>query len=386
MLQSVKGEQKSFPSYFIGPFIETFLAYATDTRTRVNSASGGVATTLLRYLLEFNHVDAILVPRLVVRKGVTYGVWTIVTDPSDVSKYAGSVYAPTFGLAKMIEYALKKFRRIAVTAIPCHTKVIRRLLELRNRGKDAFIIGLYCNNTPNMLATRYALNYLSIRARDIEWIKFRGYGWPGYTVIKTKNKIVHIPFLVFWDSGFGHYFYSLGCYSCTEHTNIFADISLADPWTLPREPIKKLGGATIVVVRSRRGLEVLEDAMRAGYIKAIKIDPIYAIQYATFLKLSKRVFKRYRKSTCTLPPSFTTIAHEILYGVGHFLTRRKSLWNFLKVYHKVIVPRILALSSLLDHRLVKTRWGKMHKNIAYIQRLKALKYLTITPSREDFGL
>jgi len=143
-----------------------------------------------------------------------------------------------------------------------------------------------------MWATRYALKYFNIRAEDVERVKFRGRGWPGYTTIETKSGTIQIPYPAFWDSGFGQYFYGLSCYLCSDQTNSLADISLADPWTLPHEPVKRLGGATLVVIRTKRGLEIFEGAVRAGYVEAVEVDPVYAVQDATLLKLSKRVLKR----------------------------------------------------------------------------------------------
>jgi len=359
--------------HFIGYFIKTYIARSTDTKIRENSASGGVATALLMHLFREGIVDVILVPRRRFKQGLTYGVWTILKDLNEINTYSGSLYAPVYGLSKVLNYALSKFRRIAITAIPCHAKAIRRILKLRGRSEDVFIIGLYCNNTPDMWATRYALKYFGIRAEDVEWIKFRGQGWPGYTVIKKKNKTIRIPFLGFWDSGFGQYFYGLGCYSCADQTNVSADISLADPWTLPHEHIKRLGGATLVITRSLKGQKVLESAMNAGYIEAVEVDPVYAIQHTTLLRVSKRVLKKSRKTEYRLPPGFTTIAHEVLYRVGSFLARKESLWPLLKVYHKVVAPSFSLLSFFLDCKLIKTRWGRIHENMIRIQRLKVSK-------------
>ena len=117
---------------------------------------------------------------------------------------------------------------------------------------------------------------------------------------KTRKGYVRIPFQLFWDSVTDQYFYSLVCYLCSDQANALADVSLADPWTLPHEPIKRLGGTTLAVIRTRRGLEVFEGAVRAGYVEAVEVDPVYVVQYATVLKLSKRILKR-RSNRYMLP-------------------------------------------------------------------------------------
>jgi len=352
----------------LGEYLKVYIAYSCDRKIRLSSASGGVATVLLKYLLEAKHVEAIIVPKSSFRGGLMYGVWTIIRDPNEVNKYSGSLYATTFGFLRVINCALSRFRRIAVTTLPCHTRAIKRFSQLRGNDRDVFIIGLYCNNTPSMWATRYALKYFNIRAEDVERVKFRGRGWPGYTTIETKSGTIQIPYPAFWDSGFGQYFYGLSCYLCSDQTNSLADISLADPWTLPHEPVKRLGGATLVVIRTKRGLEIFEGAVRAGYVEAVEVDPVYAVQDATLLKLSKRVLKRCSDGYA-LPPGFTTIAHELVYHVGRFLASREPLWPLLRIYHKVVAPLTFKAASLLDHKL-KTRWARVRVCVKLLQKIK----------------
>jgi coenzyme F420 hydrogenase subunit beta len=359
-------------NYFTGPLIKTYLAWSTDTKVRYTSASGGVATALLTYLLREGIVDAVLLPKLKFVRGLgsVYGIWTIIRSPEDLSKHSGSLYAPVYGLSKILDYALSRFKRIAITAVPCYARAIRRVLESRDRSGDVFIVGLYCNNTPSMWATKYALRYFDINVEDVESIRFRGCGWPGYTIIETKERTIRVPSPVFWDSGFGQYFYGDGCYLCADQANASADLSLADPWTLPHEPIKRLGGATLVVVRSERGLNVFKEAVEAGYLSAIEVDPVYAIQDATLLKLSRRTL---RKGTNTdryiLPLGFMTIAYELTYLVGRLLASRERLWPLLRVYHRTLRPLALKTASVLDYRF-RTTWSRINTLIKTMQRTR----------------
>jgi len=355
-------------THFIGKHLKVYLAYSRDRSIRFSSASGGVATTLLEYLLEKNYIDAVVVPRPRFRQGFVYGVWTVVRDPSEILKFSGSLYAPVFGLSKVLAYALNRFKRIAVTAIPCHARTVRKISEFHDRNEDVFIIGLYCNNTPSSWATKYALKYFGIKVEEAESVKPRGLGWPGYTIIKTKTSTICIPFSLFWGSGFGQYFYGLGCYLCVDHTNTSADISLADPWTLPHEHIRRLGGATLVIVRSRQGLEVFENAVRSGYISAVEVDPIYAVQYATLLTSSKRGLGR-NVGEPVLPPGFTTIIHELVYNLGQLLASRESLWPLLRVYHGIVRPLAFKIGSLFDYKL-GTTWAKVSEYIRLMQKVK----------------
>jgi coenzyme F420-reducing hydrogenase beta subunit len=379
------GAMSKFVEYFIGPYKKVCLTWAIDNKLRYNSASGGVATVLLKYLLEKNYVDAVIVPSPRFKRCLTYGVWTVVREPSALDTYSGSLYAPVYGLSKILNYSLTKFKRIAITAVPCYARAIRRVLESRGRSGDVFIVGLYCYNAPITLATRYALKYFNINVEDVERVRYRGCGWPGYTIIETRRGTIRVPYSVFFGSGFGQYFYSVGCYLCADQTNTSADLSLADPWTLPHEPIKRLGGATLVVVRSERGLDVFRGAVEAGYLFAIEVDPVYAIQDTTLLKLSRKTLKKGINTTgkYLLPPDFTTITYELTYLVGHFLASRERLWPLLRVYHKTLRPLALKTASVLDYRL-HTTWSKINALIKTMQRTRLPSEFLSLAKRTDY--
>jgi len=353
--------------FFVGPFLETYLAWATNARIRRRGASGGVATALLKYLLDHQYVDAVLVPKPQFYRGLVYGVWTVVRRSDELEKFAGSLYAPTFGFGKVLNMALTKFGRIAVTAVSCYAKAAKRLAHVRGKGENIFIVGLYCNNTPSVYATKYALTKLHIRVEDVISVSFRGWGWPGYAVIKRRDGFIRVPSRVFLDSGFGQYFYGKGCYLCSDHTNTEADLSLADPWTLPHEIIRSLGGATLVVVRTRPGLKVFRDAIHNGYINAVEINPIYAVQFATLLKSSIRILSNSNKISFKLPSGFSEVIYELDYHIGKILTSRESLWPLLNWYHKAVRPLGMLVAGMLDFKL-NTSWARILNSVNTIQQ------------------
>jgi len=363
----MEGSEGSLIKHFIGPYIKVFLAWASDSNIRRKAASGGVGTALLMYMLKEGLVDVVITPRLRVSRGSVYGVWTIVKDPDDLSKFSGSIYAPTYGFAHLLRYAMKKFRRIAITAVPCYAKAARNLANSLRYSGDLFIVGPYCGNTPSTHAVRYLGKVFRFDPAMVESIKFRGNGWPGYTEIRLKNtrNKIFIPHSKVWDSGFGQYFYGLGCYVCTDPTGTFTDVSLADPWTLSYELIKSLGGATLVIVRTPRGLDVFKGAVENGYIKAIAINPIYAIQLMAIFKLTKRVLLRSNQNYL-LPPSFSSIMQELVYHLGSFLASREKLWGLLK-FHRVPRNILMFVASVFDFKL-GTEWSHIVKSIELLQR------------------
>lgn len=197
---------------------------------------------------------------------------------------------------------------------------------------------------------------------DVVDVRFRGHGWPGIVKIRTKDSgTIRIPHHRFYHSGFGQYFYDKACFVCNDQMGEHADISFADPWTYQRG----IGiGKTLVVIRTNIGLTIVERAVRRGYIKFEELkSPLYAVQYSTMLKKAVRVTSRKSASTSTyvLPPSFTTIAHEIDYKLGRLLSRREKLWPLLALYAKA--RHFLFLPFYTLDYWVKTSWVRVLESI-----------------------
>ncbi|MEM4889353.1 MAG: Coenzyme F420 hydrogenase/dehydrogenase, beta subunit C-terminal domain, partial [Thermosphaera sp.] len=235
----------------VGKYLKVGLAWSTDERIRFSSASGGAATSILKFLLKERVVDAVLSPRIWVRRGIVFGRYEVVYDPEGVVNYAGSIYAPV-DITRALREALKRRLRIALVGLPCQIRGLCKSLQCLPRLQESikFILGLYCNNTPSSKAAGYAVKtLLKVDPERVSRLTFRGRGWPGYATVVTENgRTFKVPFPAFWGSGLGQYFYGRSCLLCPDHTAELADISLADPWTYQRD----IGaGKTLVVIRTK---------------------------------------------------------------------------------------------------------------------------------------
>ncbi|MDW8034523.1 MAG: Coenzyme F420 hydrogenase/dehydrogenase, beta subunit C-terminal domain [Nitrososphaerota archaeon] len=319
----------------LGDYLKIGLSWSTDNEIRFKAASGGAVISILKYLLEHELVDAVLLPRAHVRKGLVLGVYEVVDNSRKLIEYSGSIYAPTV-ISGALRNAINQDLRFAVVALPCQAYSLRRAVDFFPELKNiCIILGLYCNNVPSAKATRYVVKFMTKNNQDkVVEIKYRGNGWPGLTYIRVSNdESIRIPFPFFWDSGFGQYFYDLSCLLCTDHTAEYADISFSDPWTHQRD----IGvGKTLLVVRTEAGLKLLKAAMEADYIVFEEFpSPLYAVQYTTLLKKTKKVTTRTSYSfDYVLPPSISTITHELDYRIGSILSHYEKLWVLLRVYSK----------------------------------------------------
>jgi len=338
-------------SDIIGSFIRVGFAWSRDESIRFASASGGAVTSILMYLLDHGLVDAVLVPRLRVRRGCAYGVYEVVFSSKDLPSFSGSIYAPVF-YGDSLRKVLSRGLRVAIVAVPCIAKALRRLRS--GSAVDAnsirYVFGLYCNNTPRLCASRFGIRYIfNVDPDDVVDVKFRGSGWPGFTSVKTKSgQVFRASSSKFYGSGFGGYFYDERCLCCSDHTAESADVSFADPWTYT----KGVGiGKTLAVIRTREGLEAVEGARRAGYIYFEELSShIYALHYTALLKKAFKTTCRKHRQNYVLPPSISTLVHELDYRIGSRLAKREELWPLLRLYIKVknmLFRPLIALDYLL---------------------------------------
>ncbi|MEM0216820.1 MAG: coenzyme F420 hydrogenase/dehydrogenase beta subunit N-terminal domain-containing protein [Candidatus Bathyarchaeia archaeon] len=103
----------------VGKYLKVGLAWSTDERIRFNSASGGAVTSIFKYLLEERVVDAVLCPRIWVKRGAVFGRYGVVCNPGEIVKYAGSIYAPV-DITGALREALRK--RFTLPWWGCHAR------------------------------------------------------------------------------------------------------------------------------------------------------------------------------------------------------------------------------------------------------------------------
>lgn len=339
---------------FIGYYIDCFLCYATDYSIRVNASSGGCITALLEYMLKEHLVDEVIVT-IPNKKDPMYGSAISTSDINTVIKAVGSKYTQVNFVDAVRSIIRSKRKKFAFVGLPCHIRALRNLEETLRLNNIILRIGLYCNNLPSGYATRYLLYLYRIPEESVEKVSYRGLGWPGYMTVKLKNGgTICIPFIQYWRTGFGHYFYDKICFFCSDHTAELSDLSVGDPWTSESiiNNINHRLGCSLIIARSKKGLELLTDAERKGYLKLTKLPAKYAIQTQTVqkklakdktfgLKLMKIPLKIQFKYVYQ---SKFALLKAVNYIIGHKLATRKELWLILPVWTR--------LSEVL-HSLIK---------------------------------
>lgn len=332
-------------SNFLGFYKDACIGYATDSNLRYYASSGGLITALLVYLLRQKIIDGAVVATMNA-KNPLQAMATIATCEEEVIQATGSKYTPV-SMHEVLYQILhnKDNRKFAFVGLPCHLEGLSKAKKNFPNIDNSIIIkiGLYCNNTPSINATKYILKQNNIDPQKVSSITYRGKGWPGVMNIQlNEGKQLNLPMLKYWESGFGQYFCRKRCVLCVDQTAELADISLADPWSLAESGSINHDdrfGISLVLVRTSTGQNMLNKAFDAGFISLRKVNPETTVQFATFLKKSNKSsgsvkfllgVKSMPRQNYSLPLSLTVTRWLFRYRVNSFLAKNKNTWPLLR--------------------------------------------------------
>jgi coenzyme F420 hydrogenase subunit beta len=138
-------------------------------------------------------------------------------------------------------------------------------------AKVGVAIGIFCAGTPSTQGTVDLLKSNNVPLEDIEHIRYRGKGWPGhFAVNQGEENLLKISYKDSW--GFLQKYRPYRCHMCPEGTSESSDISCGDPWY--RTVSEGETGSSLILVRTKKGQEILKKAHQAGYINIQPLDPV----------------------------------------------------------------------------------------------------------------
>ncbi len=247
----------------MGKIIDIYSSRSTDENILKKCCDGGVATSLLNYLLDAGVVDAVLAVKKT-RKGKSMPF--LASSYNELLSCAGSVistvpnieevkYFSTYTsiLPELKEIGYGEIESIAMTGTPCQTKSIRKMqsVNILPSGAINFIIGLFC-------IENFSLDAISIRKfeeivgrfSDIEKINIKE-----KMIVEFKNgKIKEISLKALQEVARN------SCLKCKiPFSNIYGDVSLGGIGSEKRY--------TTAVVRNEKGKKIFEEALDEGYIE-----------------------------------------------------------------------------------------------------------------------
>ena len=254
----------------MGRYERVTSARTTNHEIRNVCTDGGVVTSLLMYMLDYNLIDGAVVSRFA---GPFKRVPMIATSREDILASAGSDFSAATDVSVVGDkyttyspgaFALKELTstmraaRLALVGTPCQVHTISKMQCLNIVPSDMvkYTIGLFCmeNFSFPLLAEQEIEGKIGARMEDIRKLNVK----EDVIVTLTNGESIHMPFDTVHD------FARPACLRCTEFANDFADISVGG--------LGSPDGYTTTLIRTDTGLKAYQAALRLQYIEERTYD------------------------------------------------------------------------------------------------------------------
>lgn len=251
-----------------------YLGNAVDYDIRRNASSGGVITSLLLYALEKGIIDGAVVARM--RKNAPLEPEPFIARTrTELIEAAKSKYCPIPSNIMLKEIMNSDINeKFAIVGLPCHIHAVRKAeSSIRAlKRKIPLHLGIFCSHNNTFTQTRSLISKLGINVNDISKIDYRGDGWPGrFSLLLKNNKKISLSYeeaMIFHKL----WIYTLPrCLFCCDLTSELADISCGDPW-IPEIMNNESLGKSIIISRTARGEQIINNAINNRYIEAREIE------------------------------------------------------------------------------------------------------------------
>lgn len=256
----------------IGEYDKLVLAHSTDENVRRYSTSGGVINTLVRYLINNDYTDVVLLCTRDARSPIETGVVSVtkenigelLTNPREFASRYVSV-----PVLSDLETIAGKNKRIAVVGTPCHIRAIHAIEQLPGNHSEFFKIGVTCSGGMSYIATKEYKRKMHLANSEMY---YRGDGWPGKNLLKEGDKTVEFRHTSsFFEKMFSsQIFKNPGCRNCRDHFAEYADISFCDFWDKEEMSNEKQGNSC-VIVRSAKATEIFDRMVADNQVELVKM-------------------------------------------------------------------------------------------------------------------
>ena len=250
-----------------GYYLSLFYAWSTDEKIRFESSTGGLLNGLSLYLLESKKVKFILHTVTHPEKPMRSVSKLSYNKEELLNSNSCSRYGPASPLDKFHE-ALSLNEPFAFVGKPCDISAIRQLSKTDERVNNLckYLLTLVCGGSTEFTKSQDFIESFKVNEEELAIFRYRGFGNPGKMYIKTKDGREHDrEYNSFWgeESTWRVHF---RCKICPDAIGESSDLAALDTWR-GGSPKDEDEGFNAAIVRTKKGLDLLNDAIKAGYIK-----------------------------------------------------------------------------------------------------------------------
>jgi coenzyme F420 hydrogenase subunit beta len=319
----------SYKASSVGNYTDCYVGYSGDNQIRFDSSSGGLVAQLLIFALENNIIDGVITTRM--RKFAPLETEPFIArTKEEIIEASKSKYCPVAANVCLKEI-LSERGRFAAVGLPCHIHGIRKAEQENKKLKKKIVLkfGLLCSHTVDFAGTSFLVKKLGFKQGDVSSLSYRGEGWPGSMLIKTRTAVTaKLPLVgswfAYWMIFSSFFFTPMRCTMCPDQSAELADISFGDAW-LPEFKNEKRG-MSIIVSRTAIGKNLINRAMAAKSIALTHVDVGKVLQSQRVNLVIKKKDLAFRLSLLKLmgktTPKFTPL-----------LLSQKSFFSLLRTFY-----------------------------------------------------
>ena len=250
-----------------GYYLSLFYAWSTDKKIRYESSTGGLLNGLSIYLLDTNKVNFILHTATNPEKPMRSVSRFSYNKDDLLNANSCSRYGPASPLDKFHE-ALDLNQPFAFVGKPCDISAIRQLSKTDKRVNKLckYLLTLVCGGSTEFTKSQDFIESFKVKEDELTIFRYRGFGNPGKMYIKTYDgREYDKEYNSFWGEQ-STWRVHFRCKICPDAIGESSDIAALDTWR-GGSPKGEDEGFNAAIVRTANGLDLLNEAIKAGYIK-----------------------------------------------------------------------------------------------------------------------
>lgn len=331
---------------YAGKYIAAFTGYSNDYDLRYHSASGGMVTQLLIWLLEKKIIDGAYVTEF--EKDSAFKVHSfIATSKEELIKAKGSKYAPVSLDRAIKEIKAAKGSRYVIVGIPCHIQGFRKYEKTDKKFREKIFgyFSIYCSSGRSFFFTEYIFKERRLDIEGTTYLAYRDNGCLGGLVVKGRDIRTDKEFHYYQDyEKYSHPLRSIfvpkRCNLCIDHYGELADISFGDIH-LPPYSNDKIG-INSLIVRTEKWHRLIHQAHNDNSItlEEIDIDTINKSQPMSHTKKERnRAFIKIHNLLFNKVPYYDELMHNRIKASHLFAYFHTRIQQFIGS-HKILWPLI----------------------------------------------
>lgn len=255
---------------YIGRYIGLYTGYSIDNEIRMHSASGGMVSQFLIYLLDKKIIDGAVVTGFS-EDNIT-PISYIAKTKSDILKAKSSKYCPV-ALNKVGNEIKKSEGKYVIVGLPCHIQGFRKRAKIDRlfREKVVGYFSIYCSSNRTFNAQDFLFKKYNVNKNNISYFAYRDNGCLGNMVIEQSGNRQEIPYIKYYGA-LRSFFKPRRCLTCIDHYGELADVCFGDIHIKPYSEDKI--GISSWIVRNPYFDNLFKEASKEGYIYMNELDAI----------------------------------------------------------------------------------------------------------------